>query len=389
MGMAQFAKVVLLPQGDFAAFLRATPDDRREVLERLFDISAFSDVEAWLAQARRTAGADLEVARSALASVVARADDVLAQAGSAADTSQVPPESVAAHLHAVADQLDARVSTTMAAFDTASGADRAATEALAAARRLDELRTRGLSGRSPARRARGRRPEPPRAGVPAGGRGAGGRPGRSPHRARPGCRRRRRVRAPGASGPAPPCRPVALAALPDERRRRGAGPRARPRRHRGGPGARGRRAGVARPAAGRARRAGRAAHGAGRAGRCRAGGRARPSARCSLPRSRPRPRVPGGCPSSRCSLDAARARVAVLDAAEHDLARRRGPRPATRRPARGGCSTAAPSCSTCDSCGSTAWPPSSPGRCRPTSRARSAARSNTPLPQRGRPRVGR
>ena len=71
MGMAQFAKVVLLPQGDFAAFLRATPDDRREVLERLFDISAFSDVEAWLAQARRTAGADLEVARSALASVVA------------------------------------------------------------------------------------------------------------------------------------------------------------------------------------------------------------------------------------------------------------------------------------------------------------------------------
>jgi DNA repair protein SbcC/Rad50 len=54
MGMAQFAKVVLLPQGDFAAFLRATPDDRREVLERLFDISAFSDVEAWLAQARRT-----------------------------------------------------------------------------------------------------------------------------------------------------------------------------------------------------------------------------------------------------------------------------------------------------------------------------------------------
>ncbi len=144
MGMAQFAKVVLLPQGDFAAFLRATPDDRREVLERLFDISAFSDVEAWLAQARRSAGADLDTARSALACVVARADDVLAQAGSAADTTPVPPESVATHLHAVAEQLDARVSTTMAAFDTASGAERAAAEALAAARALDEQRTRGL-----------------------------------------------------------------------------------------------------------------------------------------------------------------------------------------------------------------------------------------------------
>ena len=84
MGMSQFAKVVLLPQGDFAAFLRSTPDDRREVLERLFDITAFSDVEAWLAQARRTAGADLEAARSSLATLVARADDVLADAGSRA-----------------------------------------------------------------------------------------------------------------------------------------------------------------------------------------------------------------------------------------------------------------------------------------------------------------
>ena len=148
MGMAQFAKVVLLPQGDFAAFLRATPEDRREVLERLFDISAFSDVEAWLAEARRTAGADLEAARSALESLLARVEDVLADAYDAAgepvtSPSEVPPESVGAHLRAVAERLDARVSTTMAAFDAASGAERAAAEALAAARALDDLRTRG------------------------------------------------------------------------------------------------------------------------------------------------------------------------------------------------------------------------------------------------------
>ena len=148
MGMAQFAKVVLLPQGDFAAFLRATPEDRREVLERLFDISAFSDVEAWLAEARRTAGADLEAARSALESLLARVEDVLADAYDAAgepvsSPSQVPPESLGTHLLAVADRLDARVSTTMAAFDAASGAERAAAEALAAARALDDLRTRG------------------------------------------------------------------------------------------------------------------------------------------------------------------------------------------------------------------------------------------------------
>ena len=144
MGMAQFAKVVLLPQGDFAAFLRSTPEDRREVLERLFDISAFSDVEEWLAQARRTAGADLDAGRSALASVVARVEDVLADAGLTADpVADVPPESVATHLRAVAELLDARVSTTMAAFDTASGTERAAAEALASARALHDLRTRG------------------------------------------------------------------------------------------------------------------------------------------------------------------------------------------------------------------------------------------------------
>ena len=182
MGMAQFAKVVLLPQGDFAAFLRATPEDRREVLERLFDITAFSDVEAWLAEARRTAGADAGAAVAALSSVLTRAEDVLTEAGLAGDPdtgpalpatgpavtgadrsasdaavspegspgravvpplSQVPPGSVGAHLRDLCALLDARVSTTMAAFDTASGAERAAAEALAAGRALAELRARG------------------------------------------------------------------------------------------------------------------------------------------------------------------------------------------------------------------------------------------------------
>ena len=135
MGMAQFAKVVLLPQGDFAAFLRATPEDRREVLERLFDISAFSDVEAWLAQARRTAGADLEAARSALARGAGPRRGRARRGRLRRPTARrVRPESVGTHLRAVADRLDARVSTTMAAFDTASGAERAAAEALATAR---------------------------------------------------------------------------------------------------------------------------------------------------------------------------------------------------------------------------------------------------------------
>ncbi|HSO64111.1 MAG TPA: SMC family ATPase, partial [Ornithinibacter sp.] len=152
MGMAQFAKVVLLPQGEFAAFLRATPEDRREVLERLFDITGFSDVEAWLAETRRTAGADLDGARTTLAAVLARLEDVLAETGVAAEGDEplgdVEPRLVPGRVRAVADLLGGRVTTTMTDVDAAQGAERAAAEALAAARALDELRSRGRRART-------------------------------------------------------------------------------------------------------------------------------------------------------------------------------------------------------------------------------------------------
>ena len=50
MGLSQFSKVVLLPQGEFAAFLRATADERRTLLEKLFDISTYAGVETWLVE---------------------------------------------------------------------------------------------------------------------------------------------------------------------------------------------------------------------------------------------------------------------------------------------------------------------------------------------------
>lgn len=58
----QFWQVVLLPQGEFAEFLRAEPDQRAKVLETLFDARRFTDVEDWLAEHARTARAELAVA---------------------------------------------------------------------------------------------------------------------------------------------------------------------------------------------------------------------------------------------------------------------------------------------------------------------------------------
>src|SRR5690606_41700256 len=58
MSADQFFQVVLLPQGDFARFLRAENDEREKLLERLFDTRRFGVAEQWLADRRRAARAD-------------------------------------------------------------------------------------------------------------------------------------------------------------------------------------------------------------------------------------------------------------------------------------------------------------------------------------------
>ncbi len=149
MGMAQFSSVVMLPQGDFATFLRASPDDRRAMLERLFDITEYRDIEDWLAQARRAAAVDLERAGTVLDGTIARVEDVLADAGLAAPApvpeslADLPPESVSEQLALLLVALDARVSTTMATYDEAVGAEQLAGDLLDRGRVLAALRSRG------------------------------------------------------------------------------------------------------------------------------------------------------------------------------------------------------------------------------------------------------
>ncbi|MBF6339499.1 SMC family ATPase [Nocardia abscessus] len=60
MSADQFFQVVLLPQGDFARFLRADNEDREKLLEKLFDTGRFGTAEHWLAEKRRAAEAELD-----------------------------------------------------------------------------------------------------------------------------------------------------------------------------------------------------------------------------------------------------------------------------------------------------------------------------------------
>ncbi|MDO0928782.1 SMC family ATPase [Streptomyces sp. TG1A-8] len=66
MSREQFCQVVLLPQGDFARFLRADAEARGRLLGRLFDTQRFADVEKRLAERRRTTEARVREGDAAL-----------------------------------------------------------------------------------------------------------------------------------------------------------------------------------------------------------------------------------------------------------------------------------------------------------------------------------
>ncbi|MDH6623287.1 exonuclease SbcC [Streptomyces sp. LBL] len=66
MSREQFCQVVLLPQGDFARFLRADAEARGKLLGRLFDTQRFAEVEKRLVERRRAAEAEVRDGDAAL-----------------------------------------------------------------------------------------------------------------------------------------------------------------------------------------------------------------------------------------------------------------------------------------------------------------------------------
>ncbi|MBB6172636.1 exonuclease SbcC [Nocardiopsis mwathae] len=75
----QFCQMVLLPQGEFARFLRAEAKERKASLERLFNTGVFTQVEDWLVDHARELGRAAGGAESA----VSRTADLIAEVGRA------------------------------------------------------------------------------------------------------------------------------------------------------------------------------------------------------------------------------------------------------------------------------------------------------------------
>lgn len=66
MTMDQFTKVVLLAQGDFAAFLRAKADERGELLQKLFGTAIYAQVEEQLGAQARAAATEVNASTAQL-----------------------------------------------------------------------------------------------------------------------------------------------------------------------------------------------------------------------------------------------------------------------------------------------------------------------------------
>ena len=79
MSCDQFCQVVLLPQGEFATFLRADSGERQAVLERLFATDRFARVEHWLNDRRRLVSSERDAAERGVRELAAAVAEVSAE----------------------------------------------------------------------------------------------------------------------------------------------------------------------------------------------------------------------------------------------------------------------------------------------------------------------
>ncbi|WP_086561450.1 AAA family ATPase [Streptomyces africanus] len=137
MSREQFCQVVLLPQGDFARFLRADAEARGKLLGRLFDTRRFADVEKRLAERRRVTEAQVRDGDAALLADAHRMQQAAGDAMRLPDLAPGEPGLAEAVLGAAAvarstarEQL-AAAECTLAAAESAQAA---------AGRALDDVR---------------------------------------------------------------------------------------------------------------------------------------------------------------------------------------------------------------------------------------------------------
>ncbi|WP_305094296.1 SMC family ATPase [Prescottella sp. R16] len=137
----QFFQVVLLPQGEFARFLRADNEERGKLLEKLFDTVRFKSVEEWFVDRRKESAERVAEHRARVDLLVAR---VSTAAGLEAGVDDDPLD-WAVRLLA---EAGATAESTAAELVAARGVEERARAAAQQARRIRDLQARCAAARA-------------------------------------------------------------------------------------------------------------------------------------------------------------------------------------------------------------------------------------------------
>lgn len=129
----QFWQVVLLPQGEFAEFLRAEPDQRAKVLETLFDARRFTDVEDWLAEHARTTRAALISAQDTVDRLLHRVEQAARGLPAPRSGDEIPIRPATEDPDDVLSYVSSQLGRASIAQSAASAEDEATTAGLAVA----------------------------------------------------------------------------------------------------------------------------------------------------------------------------------------------------------------------------------------------------------------
>ncbi len=137
MSADQFFQVVLLPQGEFARFLRADTAERGDLLARLFDTERFGRIEDWFATARRVAGQHLRECDDRIREMAAR----VAEAARTEPAAAPDARWLADLRDALADRCDAGQVLAARAAARRDASQDALHAAELRARRIDRIRS--------------------------------------------------------------------------------------------------------------------------------------------------------------------------------------------------------------------------------------------------------
>ncbi|MCL6423098.1 SMC family ATPase [Brachybacterium sp. JHP9] len=150
----QFTQTVLLPQNEFARFLRASSGDRQQVLQRVFGTEIYQDVEKQLGEMRKGAKRQVDEARGVLGQSLARFGEAaglededrkqldawadLMQLDAITEAAAARTEALTAEAETVAQQASARAQAETAAR-TAAETSRSQRDLILRRRQLDAL----------------------------------------------------------------------------------------------------------------------------------------------------------------------------------------------------------------------------------------------------------